>query len=120
METSEAREKRLIKHYLRRHGAYWHMPVKATRFGVKTVDMLVCFYGLFVAIEVKAPYKEPTKLQWGYMREVVGARGIALWGTTAAVIKELEAVRELIGDARPGPGCAGLPDDGPGTDVGAS
>jgi hypothetical protein len=42
-----------------------------------TSDTLFCYRGLFGCIEVKAPGKKPTAIQWKRMKEVYEAGGFA-------------------------------------------
>lgn len=54
-------------------------------------DRIGCYKGLFFAIEVKRPEKEPTALQWKRMSEVQAAGGRAFWGAASKVIPEIKA-----------------------------
>jgi len=65
---------RLLKPYIERYEVYKFMPVQ-TGYGMKTLDYLLCAWGKFLAIETKAPGKEPTELQETYIREIEAAGG---------------------------------------------
>lgn len=54
MSTPEGRVKEEIKRELKELGAYFFMPVQMG-YGVRTVDILACIAGRFVAVEVKRP-----------------------------------------------------------------
>lgn len=45
-------------------------------------DLLGALHGRFIAIEVKQPGKEPTKIQHARLREWARAGAITLWGTS--------------------------------------
>jgi hypothetical protein len=75
--TPEGRVKREIKIWLKEQGAYVFSPVQ-TGMGARTLDLLVCWKG-FIAIEVKAPGKKPTKLQLAIIEEIREAGGFAFW-----------------------------------------
>lgn len=77
MSTPEGKVKDAIKASLKKIGAYQFWPVQ-TGLGAKTVDCLACVDGHFVAIEAKAPTKEPTPLQWATLTKVMEARGLSL------------------------------------------
>jgi protein involved in polysaccharide export with SLBB domain len=54
MTTPEGKVKEEIKRELTKLGAYFFMPVQMG-YGARTVDILACVSGRFVAIEVKKP-----------------------------------------------------------------
>lgn len=73
--TPEGKIKAKVRALLKRYaGLYVFMPVQ-TGFGLRTVDYLICFRGLYLAIETKAPGKEPTKLQAVTIGEIAAAGG---------------------------------------------
>jgi hypothetical protein len=74
--TPEGLVKAHIKELLDYVGAYYFMPVQKG-YGAKTVDFLVCFKGLFIAIEAKRPGKDATVLQKFIMENVRNAGGFA-------------------------------------------
>ena len=53
-------------------------------------DLLCCYRGFFVALEVKRPGKKPTAKQSGFLGEVEKASGIA------AVVTSIDDVREIL------------------------
>lgn len=69
---------------------HWKTNDQYTR-GVSDIPM--CLRGLFVAIELKVPGKEPTALQQKFIDEVVEAGGIACWCDT---VKKCVSVVETI------------------------
>ena len=76
--TPEAKVKAKIKEILKKHKAYYVMPI-GTGYGNSGVpDFVVCHNGRFVAIEAKAGRNEPTALQWKNLRDITNAGGTAL------------------------------------------
>ncbi len=77
--TPEGAVKKRVLAILDRHGegVYRFMPVQSG-IGGKTLDILVCAYGTFLAIETKAPGKKPTPLQELCGRKIMRARGVVL------------------------------------------
>jgi predicted RecB family endonuclease len=51
--TPEGRVKDRVKALLKKHGAYYHMPVQ-NGFGAPTLDIIGCHKGRFFAVETKA------------------------------------------------------------------
>lgn len=80
--TPEGKVKENIKKWLKAQGAYFFMPVQ-TGYGAATLDILVCYKGKFIGIEVKAPGKKPTKRQELCMNEIRAAGGYAIWVDSA-------------------------------------
>lgn len=79
MTTPEGRVKQMIRRVLNSygHGIHYEMPVPSA-FGSRTVDFLVCAWGVFVAIEAKAGKNEVTLRQKEYLKSVSTAGGVAL------------------------------------------
>jgi Holliday junction resolvase len=86
MKTPEGRVKDLIKIWLKEQGAYVFSPVQ-TGMGSRTLDLLVCWRGMFIAIEVKKPGAKPTKLQYKIISDILTARGYAFSADSLAVVK---------------------------------
>ena len=78
MTTPEGKIKKQIVDDLEAMGAYVFKPVQMG-YGKRTVDLLVCWRGQFIGIEVKRPGKTPTPLQVETLDEVRAAGGIAFW-----------------------------------------
>ena len=93
--TPEAKVKAKIKATLKKHGAYYAMPI-GTGYGNSGVpDFLVCLGGEFLGIEAKAGKNKPTALQEKNMREIESAGGRALVVTDDPItMNVLEAVLE--------------------------
>jgi hypothetical protein len=89
MMTPEGRVKKQIRNWLREQGAYIFSPVQMG-FGASTLDLLVCWNGRFVGIEVKAPGKTPTDRQCAICDEITmaGGQSIIAWS--------LEDVAEIL------------------------
>ena len=62
MSAPEGKVKAKVKALLKRFGIYSHWPV-LNGMGEPTLDCIVCAWGRFVAIETKAPGKQPTPRQ---------------------------------------------------------
>ena len=90
MKTPEGYEKDDICKYLVTRGAWFFKPYMSGYGRTGIPDIVACFRGRFVAVEVKREGKEPTKLQALRMREIEVAGGKAFWGTAEKVIKEFE------------------------------
>jgi len=78
MLTPEGKLKQFVKGHLKALGAYFFMAVQ-TGYGATTLDFLCCVSGRFLAIETKAPGKEPTTRQYLIMEQVKEAGGAAFW-----------------------------------------
>lgn len=71
----ESTVKRNVEKVLKQAGAYF---IKATSDqAAGTPDLLICYRGCFVAMELKRPGLGPTKLQAYRMAEIVEAGGYA-------------------------------------------
>lgn len=77
-----------IKEYLTEIGAWYikYHGTKMTRSGVP--DLLVCYKGRFVGIEVKAPNEQPTELQKYHIRKIREAGGIAFVADNLQIVKD--------------------------------
>jgi hypothetical protein len=76
MKTPEGRVKDAIRNWLKGQGAYVFSPVQ-TGMGSRTLDLLVCWRGRFVAIEVKRPGGKATRLQLQIMADIRATGGTA-------------------------------------------
>lgn len=76
--TPEAKVKVKVKKYLTEMGAYYAMPATGGYGLSGTPDFLVCYRGMFVAIECKAGGNKPTALQEAAMQRIRDAGGMAL------------------------------------------
>jgi hypothetical protein len=105
--TPEGRVKEGVKKVLRKHGAYYHMPVQ-NGMGKPTLDFVGCLKGWFFAIETKAHVGDKATLRQEVtmkeMREagaavflVCGEEGIALLDAELAWFHDMSysAHREL-------------------------
>ena len=75
--TPEGRVKKACRKYLRDIGCYVFSPVQMG-YGTRTLDDLVCWRGRFIAIEYKAPGKEPTAHQALTAEQITAAGGITM------------------------------------------
>ena len=76
--TPEAKVKAKIKALLKKHGAYYAMPIGSGYGNSGVPDFLVCLGGEFLAIEAKAGKGKTTALQDKHLREIEAAGGRAL------------------------------------------
>lgn len=96
MKTPESHEKTEICKYLDSIGAWYFKPVM-NGFGKAGVpDIVACFGGGFIAIEVKREGKNPTSLQNRRMIEIDKAGGAVFWGTAERVIPDIEAWHKVV------------------------
>lgn len=74
MKTPEGKVKDAIKAWLlRQRGCYFFLPVQ-TGMGTATLDIICCWRGTFVAIEVKSEVGKLTKRQM-YISGIIEAAG---------------------------------------------
>jgi len=79
-----------IQKFLASLGA-WQLKIVGNQFMRTGVpDILVCYKGFFLALEVKRPGETPTKIQVYEMDRIKDAGGIS------EVVRSIEDVRELI------------------------
>lgn len=90
MKSPEKYEKDDITKYLVRIGAFFFKPFMAGYGKSGVPDIVCCIQGTFFGIEVKREGKTPTKAQELRIAEIQKAGGIAVWGTAAKVIPEIE------------------------------
>lgn len=91
--TPEGKVKMKVKKYLTEMGAYYAMPATGGYGLSGTPDFLICYRGMFVAIECKANGNKPTALQEAALQRIRDAGGMAL------VIDEtnVDELKELFG-----------------------
>lgn len=89
---NEAAFKQRITRELKARGAYVFAPVQ-TGYGERTVDMLVCFSGRFIGIEVKHGRNTPTEKQLATLKKIEAAGGIAVlaysWDDVLKALEDL-------------------------------
>ena len=65
-----------------------------------TPDVIIAVRGVFLAIELKAPGKTPTKLQMETMRQIRSAGSRSEWADSLEdAVAIVERVRKEVGDA---------------------
>ena len=89
----ESSLQRRIITYLRAEGCYVFKVVGSPLQQRGTPDLLVCYQGRFLALEIKVPGAKPTPLQVHEMTKIGAAGGIA---TTVESVEEVKAVLALI------------------------
>lgn len=89
--TEQQMQAKMIK-YLESKGAYVVKIITANKSGCP--DLLVCYKGLFLAIEAKAPgkIKNASPLQIAQIKKIQEAGG------TALVADNLEIIKEVLND----------------------
>lgn len=75
--TPEGRVKQQVKALLKKHGAYWHMPVQ-NGMGDPALDFHVCHRGRYLGIETKRPGGVLTPRQEQTRRRIEAAGGSVL------------------------------------------
>lgn len=101
--TPEGKTKSKVSAILKKHGAYYEMPVP-TGFGKSGLDYTGCHLGRFFAVETKAPGKKPTPRQELTMQAIRDAGGAVFWtdgdlGEIKVWLKnneELEEAKEYV------------------------
>lgn len=88
--VSEAAFERRVKEYLRGRGAIVTKIVPPFCGMKGDPDLVVCWKGRYVAIELKVPGEEPTDIQLARIEKVKQAGGHAFWADNMeSVISEL-------------------------------
>jgi hypothetical protein len=76
--TPEGKVKKRLKEYLsRREDLYQFWPVQ-NGMGSPTLDVIICYKGHYLALEVKTGKKKMTERQSHTADQVIGAKGAAL------------------------------------------
>ena len=90
--TPEGKVKKKVKEYLQSIGAWYYMPVSNGMGRVGCPDILVCYKGLFMAFETKAPgkIKNVTANQQREIDGIQRANGLA------HVVDDVEQVKYLF------------------------
>jgi len=90
-DTPEKKVKRKVLLVLAAIGAYYTMPVTSGYGNSGAPDILCCYNGWFIGIEVKANGNKPTRLQLSHMAEIKDKGGIALLidETNVGTLKEV-------------------------------
>ena len=90
--TPEGKVKKKVREYLQSIGAWYYMPVSNGMGRVGCPDILVCYKGLFMAFETKAPgkIKNVTPNQQREIDDIQRAYGLA------HVVDDVEQVKSLI------------------------
>jgi hypothetical protein len=91
--TPEGKVKKKVKEYLQSIGAWYYMPVSNGMGRVGCPDILVCYQGLFLAFETKAPGKI-NHVTANQQREI---DGILRVNGLAHVVDDVEQVKSIIG-----------------------
>lgn len=92
MKSPEKFEKDAIRKYLDSIGAWCFAPFMAGYGKTGVPDIICCYRGRFIGVEVKRPSKAPTPIQERRMAEIIDHGGIAVWGTADRVIERLKAI----------------------------
>lgn len=89
MPGLESKLQKKVIDFAEGNGCYVEKTIMANKTGAS--DIKICYKGRFITIEVKAPGKVPTPLQYYKMECVNKAGGISIWGDS-----ELELKQKLI------------------------
>ena len=86
-----------VKLYLKQKGAYF-IKTHGDRFSkVGVPDLIVCYKGLFIGIELKAPNGKPSELQLAHLKMIHKAGGMSMLlrpSTVDALWLELDMIDE--------------------------
>lgn len=90
--TPEGKVKKKVKEYLQSIGAWYYMPVSNGMGRSGCPDILVCYKGLFMAFETKAPgkIKNVSANQEREIAAILSANG------SAHVVDDVDQVKEII------------------------
>lgn len=90
--TPEGKVKKKVKEYLQSIGAWYYMPVSNGMGRSGCPDILVCYKGLFMAFETKAPgkIKNVSANQEREIAAILSANG------SAHVVDGVDQVKEII------------------------
>ena len=93
-----ARESALVKRvkkYIRDNGGYVVKTCPPMEAG--TPDLLVCWKGIHVGVELKAEGKKPSPLQLLRIKEIREAGGIAFWADDFETVeRKFEAIDNIL------------------------
>jgi len=83
-----------ITNYLTSMGIKWTKAIYNSRAGEP--DLICCFLGLYVGIEVKVPGEKPTDLQVEKLEDIYNAKGIAMYATSVEEVSDCltQAIQE--------------------------
>jgi hypothetical protein len=95
MSTPEGKVKAKVKALLKRFNLYSHWPV-LNGMGEPTLDCIVCAWGRFLAIETKAPGKQPTPRQQITMANMRAAGAFVFVVANDDDLNVLEAYLNLL------------------------
>lgn len=92
--TPEGKVKKKVKEYLQSIGAWYYMPVSNGMGRSGCPDILVCYKGLFMAFETKAPgkIKNVSANQEREIAAILSANGLA------CVVDDVDQVKETINE----------------------
>jgi len=96
MSTPEGKVKAAIKKDIRKLGAYecWVVPFGMGKSGVP--DLLLCYEGLFIGIELKAPGRRGEKNRGATPRQMLNLRSIRDNGGYAAIVDSVQEFRQVM------------------------
>ena len=92
MPSTEKAFQRKVLQYLRERGGWWRKMSPLPYGHTGDPDIIGCYHGVFVSIELKAPgkYKDPEKGATALQKEVLD--DIALCGGVTLVVDSLEPI----------------------------
>ncbi|MCC5910041.1 MAG: VRR-NUC domain-containing protein [Clostridiaceae bacterium] len=82
-----------ITDYLKQQSDTWFFKTHGGMYQVAGIpDIILCYRGQFIALEIKVPGKKPTKLQEKVLKDITAA------GAIAEVVYSVEDVRGILGN----------------------
>lgn len=98
--TPEGRVKAAVKKLLKARGIWHYMPVQNGMGVVGIPDIICCWDGMLVALETKAPNKNPTTIEQRWKKATPNQQNriteINEAGGIAMVVDDVEQVRMLL------------------------
>ena len=76
--TNEGIVKRKVKEFLITRGAYWIISNTGEDIKVNVPDIVACYKGVFIGIEVEAEDKQPTLLKQLTLANIIKAGGVGI------------------------------------------
>ena len=96
MKTPESYEKKIIREYLDRIGA-WHFTPYMAGYGSSGIpDIVGCYKSIFFSVEVKRPGGAPTVLQNRRMDDIKKHGGAAFAGSADIVVPQMERWKNAL------------------------
>jgi len=95
----ESALQRAVQRLVKERGGY-ALKIHGSEFQPASVDLLICYRGLFLGLETKVPGKKPTPLQTHILDLINKAGGVAFWADNIFdVKKQLDEIDSWFDDS---------------------